>query len=124
MRAEAHAIACGVRIALQWLSLPRTLELLERLPRTSRAVTSPAACDFAAAEAARRVAHPTCLYTALTAFALLVRRGYAARLVIGAAPGGDFAAHAWVTIEGRPLTSAARPYVSLWSYGPPNAGAR
>lgn len=113
LRVEAHAIAAAIRVALRLLPLPRLVVCLARLPRVRRAA-DPAACACAAAEAAGRVAHPTCLFAALTAFALLARRGYAPQLVIGAARDRSFAAHAWVTVDGTPLTACVRDYVPLW----------
>jgi hypothetical protein len=40
---------------------------------------------------------------------LLARRGVAATLVIGVRPGAEFAAHAWVEREGRPLLPGGEP---------------
>jgi hypothetical protein len=39
----------------------------------------------------------------LTLSALLARRGYASKLVIGVQAGEAFGAHAWVELDGRPL---------------------
>ena len=124
IRAEAHAIAALVRVLLRLLPLPRVAALLARIPRT-RSLSTPRDCVAAAAEAARRAAHPTCLFTALTTFALLARRGYRPDLVIGAARVGrgfrprqaGFDAHAWVNLAGVPVVSNARDYAALWSYG-------
>lgn len=113
LRAEAHALAAAIRVALRLLPLPRLVVCLARLPRVRRAA-APAACASAAAEAARRAAHSTCLFTALIAFALLARRGYAPQLVIGAARDGGFDAHAWVTVAGTAVTACPRDYVPLW----------
>jgi hypothetical protein len=123
MRAEAHAIAGLIRVAVRLLPLPRIAALLARLPRTRR-TSSPGECASAAADAVPRVAHPTCLYTALTAFALLARRGYAPSLLIGAARVGGFDAHAWVIVAGAPVIPGRRDYTPLWSYAASPAGAR
>ena len=116
LRAEAHAIAALVRVLLRLLPLPRVAALLARIPR-ARSLSTPRDCVAAAAEAVRRTAHPTCLFTALTTFALLARRGYRPHLVIGAARGAGFDAHAWVNLAGVPVVSNARDYATLWSYG-------
>ena len=44
-----------------------------------------------------------CLMRALVVCALLSRRGVQTTFVIGAAPSGDFVAHAWVELDGRAL---------------------
>ena len=44
-----------------------------------------------------------CLARSLVLIRLLVRRGIAARLVIGVHPGPMFGAHAWVELGGEPL---------------------
>jgi hypothetical protein len=124
LRAEAHAIAGLIRVAVRILPLPRIAALLAHLPRTRRTVSSPGECASAAADGARRVTHPTCLYTALTAFALLARRGHAPSLVIGAARVDGFDAHAWVIVGGAPVMAGRRDYTPLWSYAASPAGAR
>ena len=116
IRAEAHAIAALVRVLLRLLPLPRVTALLARIPRT-RSLSTPRECVAAAAEAARRAAHSTCLFTALTTFALLARRGYKPHLVIGAARGAGFDAHAWVNLGGEPVVPNARDYATLWIHG-------
>jgi hypothetical protein len=117
LRAEAHAAAALLRIALRLLPLPHIVALLARIPASRDRISTPADCAAAAAVAARRAAHPTCLITSLTAFALLARRGYRVRFVVGAARDDGFDAHAWVTIADVPLVPCARQYVPLWSYG-------
>lgn len=121
LRAEAHAVAVLIRLALRLLPLPRIAALLARLPRTRRDASA-SDCVSAAAVAARNAAHPTCLYVSLTAFALLARRAYAPRFVIGAAHDPEFDAHAWVTIGGVPVIPCVREYVPLWTSGPGAAG--
>jgi hypothetical protein len=44
-----------------------------------------------------------CLTQSLVLTHLLARRGIDTKLVIGVKPGKDFAAHAWVELEGQPL---------------------
>jgi Transglutaminase-like superfamily len=117
IRAEAHVIAAAVRIVVRLLPLPRIVALLARLPRAHRPVGTTVECASAVADAVRRAAHPTCLFTALTAFALLARRGHEPRFVLGAANDRGFDAHAWVTVRGVPVIPCTREYVPLWSYG-------
>jgi hypothetical protein len=124
IRAEAYALAGLIRIALRILPLPRVVALLEHLPRAGHALNGPTECAFAAAAAARRAAHPTCLYTALTSFALLARRGYAPSLVIGATRDNGFDAHAWVIVGGAPVLPCRRDYTPLWRYAASSAEAR
>ena len=124
MRTEALAIAGLVRVAMRILPLPRIAVLLAHLPRTRRTLGSPSECASAAADAAGRAAHPTCLYTTLTAFALLARRGYAPSLVIGAARDRGFEAHAWLIVGGAPMMPGRCDYTPLWNYAASPAGAR
>ena len=46
-----------------------------------------------------------CLARSLVLTRLLARRGIPAKLVIGARPGPDFLAHAWVEYDGQPVLS-------------------
>jgi hypothetical protein len=124
LRAEAHAVAVAIRVALRMLPFARVVALLARLPREYGRSAGTDACLAASVEASGRAAHPTCLFTALTAFALLARRGYGPRLVIGAARERGFDAHAWVTVDGAAVLPCDREYVPLWSCGAPSAGTR
>jgi transglutaminase superfamily protein len=117
IRAEAHACAFGIRIALRCMSIPRLVTLVSRLPRVQRPSSNVDECVRAAEEAAGRVAHRTCLFTALTAFALLARRGHPVRVLIGAARDHGLDAHAWVTVSDVPLTASTRAYEPLWASG-------
>jgi hypothetical protein len=60
--------------------------------------------------AARQLPYrPACLQCALVLWALLVRQGLDARLIIGVAkPGGAFAAHAWVELDHAVLNDDAQ----------------
>jgi transglutaminase superfamily protein len=116
LAAEARAIAVLLRVALRLLPLSRVVTMLARIPRSRDRVATVADCARAAADATRSVAHPTCLFTSLTAFALLARRGHAPQLAIGAARHGGFDAHAWVTVAGVPVIPNAREYSTLWTY--------
>jgi hypothetical protein len=117
-------MAAAIRIALRMLPLSRVVARLARLPRAHQRTAGTAACMAASIEAAGRAAHPTCLFTALTAFGLLARRGCDPRLVIGAARDRGFEAHAWVTVDGAAVIPCDREYVPLWSCGASSARAR
>ena len=112
-----HAALCAIviRISLRLGSLPlavRAARVAGRLCRTWAAVDD---CHEAAAVASRRLAHATCLYRALTAYALLVHRHPCTQFHVGAARGGDVAAHAWVTVGGRAIDADAWRYATLWT---------
>lgn len=110
-------IAAAVRVALRVLPVRRTVFLLERLPGRPAPESDADACWTAACQAAARIAHPTCLYRSLVAFALLARRGRRVALHIGAHRGPHVAAHAWVTIDGRALGGdGAERYRVLWRH--------
>ena len=115
VRAEAHAIAAITRIGLRVLPVPRLASLLAHLPHARPTGDTIDECASAAADAAARSAHPTCLFTSLITFAMLARRGYGPRLVIGASRDDGFDAHAWVTVGESPLGTLEREYVPLWS---------
>jgi hypothetical protein len=55
-----------------------------------------------------RVVPDSCLYRALTRYALLRRSGYAAKFVMGMdpRPREDLTAHAWVELDGSPYQEA------------------
>jgi Transglutaminase-like superfamily len=63
--------------------------------------------------------HPTCLRQALAARRMLRRRGIASSLHLGVRSGAEWAAHAWVTVEGTPVVG--RPgherFVPLAAFG-------
>ena len=58
-----------------------------------------------------RVFPDTCLYRALTRYALLRRSGHAAKFVMGMDPRvrEDLTAHAWVELDGMPYQEALDP---------------
>jgi hypothetical protein len=116
LAAEARALAIVLRVGLRVLPLPRIAALLARMPRSGDRISTADDCLRAATHAVRLAAHPTCLFTSLTAFGLLARRGYAPRLVIGAVRDDGFDAHAWVTVADVPRIRGAREYSPLWSY--------
>lgn len=113
---EAHAVALFVRILVRTSSLKRAAGVLAGVPRR-RAVSADtaASCVAAARQATARVAHPTCLYQSLVAFALLARRGYAVTLHVGARRRQWLEAHAWLTIDGHPYEpETTASYTELW----------
>ncbi len=116
LRLEAYVLAVLVRIILRTTSLKRAGALLARVPRRRAGGADTAAtCLGAASEAAARVAHPTCLFESLVAFALLARRGYDVVLHVGARREAGLEAHAWVTIAGRPCQpEALLGYTEFW----------
>jgi hypothetical protein len=74
----------------------------------------------AIARDARRLPwHPTCLRQALAAQRMLKRRGIASRLHLGVTSMSEGAAHAWVTVNGRPILGGQglERYVPLAAFG-------
>ncbi len=116
--AEALAIAAAVRVALRLMPISRVAASLDRYSRLrTRDAASAGDCLRVAAAAAARVAHPTCLYRSLVAYALLARRGHAAALHLGVSRNDGFAAHAWISVAGRSCDpDASRSHVTLWSH--------
>ena len=116
LRVEAFLIAAAVRVGLRCFSVARVARGLAAIPRRRAAFADPVHhCLSAAASGAAQAAHPTCLFRALVAFALLARRDRDAVFHLGASPGEDFSAHAWVTQDGESLDlPGTRKYVSLW----------
>jgi hypothetical protein len=111
---EAVFVAVFVRGALRVMPLPRVVALLRGSPFRSRRADDVESCVAAASAAAARVAHPTCLYRALVAFALLARRGAPVVFHLGADRAPGFGAHAWLSIDGRPLDQDAGRWPELW----------
>lgn len=122
LRLEACAIAVLARAAVRCLPLPRAVRLLGAIPARRRAGDPTDACLAAASDAAERMAHPTCLYRALIAFALLTRRRRDAGFHLGASRQQGFSAHAWVSAGGIRLDMpGGGEYVPLWGSGTPDA---
>lgn len=117
MRLEACVIAVSVRVALRVMPLPRLVRALAALPGVrADPVQDADACRRAGAAAVARVAHPTCLFEALTTFGLLARRGHAAVFHVGGARDAGFQAHAWVSVDGRPLDGSTAGYSGIWHF--------
>ena len=56
----------------------------------------------------------TCLDAAVAAWWVMRRRGWAPVLCLGTAVGSDrFAAHAWLELDGRPVTPAGA-HLTIW----------
>lgn len=113
-RALALAAALLLPLALRLLPLHTALALCDRWPAWSaagRARRSPAAL----ADRVRRwLAHgrgpwaASCLTHAVVLYAMLRQHGYAPRLHVGVhGAARDFRAHAWVTLDARPLLEPA-----------------
>lgn len=105
---EAVALRIRLRREVPLVSLPKILENLtpEVLPPV---ILTPFQVGqvLRIAEALCRRTHflpDTCLYRALTRYALLRRSGYAAKFVMGMnpRPREDLTAHAWVELNGVP----------------------
>jgi transglutaminase superfamily protein len=111
-----RALEAGVELTRASLELAmirstRTVELLGA-PRTVEGTEPMAVARQHEAEQVGRVVtavarrlpwHPTCLRQALAVQRMLRRRGIASRLHLGVAGAGVNAAHAWVTVDGRPV---------------------
>ena len=112
---EALTCALVVRASLRLASLPvavRAARLAGILFPSHGDATD---CVRAATRAARHLAHPTCRYRSLTAYAMLAHRDGHARFHLGAARAGDVAMHAWVTVDGRALDTDADRYAPFWT---------
>jgi Transglutaminase-like superfamily len=111
-----RALEAGVQLTRASLELAmmrstRTVELLGAVRNGDRAEPVGATGQREAESLGRAVAavarrlpwHPTCLRQALAVQRMLRRRGIASRLHLGVAGAGVNAAHAWVTVDGRPV---------------------
>ena len=114
---SVHASFCAivVRLSLRVGSLPFAVRAARVAGRLCPARASADDCLNAAAIASQRLAHATCLYRALTAYALLVHRHPATQFHVGARRAEDVAAHAWVTVNGRTIDAEAWRYATLWT---------
>ena len=112
-----HAAVCAlfVRVALSTGSVTLAVRVARIAGAACRTQASVDDCVRAAAIAADTVAHPTCLYRALTLYALLVARHRRVQFHLGAALTGTLAAHAWTSVAGHPLDADAARYSTLWT---------
>jgi hypothetical protein len=107
-----------IGFALRRFGFQRCKEWIEKFPRRARAPQAlPAALrNDTAVRVVRAVrsaelhgpAHPNCLERSMTLWWLLRRVGIDAELHVGGRKeGGEFAAHAWVELDGRVLNDSA-----------------
>jgi hypothetical protein len=102
----------AVKIMLKWKGFGRTLQYLHR--RLSVVAVAPGAHDALVRATERNVAlmaalypgRARCLEQSLALYWLLRRRGVPVEFAIGAQP-YPFAAHAWVTYNGKPVNDLA-----------------
>lgn len=111
-RATAAMVALAVPLALRALSLPRVLALCDRWPRIA---TQPARPLVLAQRTRRWMAFgrgpwtSTCLTRSAVLYAMLRQHGYAPEFFVGVAGSArEFEAHAWVTVNGRPVDQPER----------------
>lgn len=112
-----HAAVCAVvvRASLRAGSVPFALRAASGVGSLCRTRATIDECAAAATAAATRLSHPTCLYRALTAYALLAHRHNATRFHLGTTVDGGMSAHAWVSVDGRALDLEAAQYATLWA---------
>lgn len=114
-RAAERAVALGavvlIPLLLAVLPLPVVLAMCDRWPRMGGGNASPNGLADRARRWLARGRGPwasTCLTRSLVLYAMLRQHGHRPRLHVGVA--GDarsFAAHAWVTLDGRPVEQPA-----------------
>ena len=108
---QASALLLGVELGLRLLPLRALLVLLDRWGRSRRLTRggiSPARIALLVGVMSR-AQRATCLRQALALYGLLRRRGFEARLVVGAEKaGGELEAHAWVEYRGQVLPASPR----------------
>lgn len=106
LAAEILATYLRVRLALRRHPLPAVLAALRRSPGAPAELSCARGRRLGEIVTRALQLLPTdgrCLVRSLVLLALLARRGIATTLVLGVAPGGGLAAHAWVEHEGAPL---------------------
>lgn len=112
-----HAAVCAlvVRASLRAGSVRFAVRAASGAGSLCRSRATIDECAAAAARAVARLAHPTCLYRALTAYALLAHRHDTTRFHLGTTVAGGITAHAWVSVDGRALDREAVRYDTLWT---------
>ena len=96
----------AARVVLWTLPFARVRDLADRAGtiRSSSANDAPGRIAWAVETTARSIPKATCLTQALAAHVMLTRAGEHPELKIGVATDkGDFEAHAWLELHGRPL---------------------
>ena len=111
-------------LALRILPLPRAMKLLDRGPRLASARAHPVVL---AERVQRWMSHgvlvwrSTCLTRSAVLYAMLRQHGYRPFLHLGVLGGqGDLEAHAWVSLDGRPIADAdqnVQRYQRLYVHG-------
>jgi hypothetical protein len=115
--AKALALRFRLEAMMRRRSLPDLLQALTpSSPRAARDLAAPLAALRASLSATEDIlarvplAPDTCLYRALTRYAILRSAGYPARFVMGVRPGaGEIAGHAWVELAGEPFDEDLEP---------------
>lgn len=112
-----HAAVCAlvVRASLRAGSVPLAVRAASSAGSLCRTRASVDECAVAATRATGHFSHTTCLYRALTAYALLAHRHRATRFHLGTTLVDGMTAHAWVSVGGRALDLEAGRYVTLWT---------
>ena len=112
-----HAAVCAlvVRASLRTGSVPLAVRAASSAGSLCRTRASVDECAVAATRATAHFSHTTCLYRALTAYALLAHRQRATRFHLGTTLVGGMTAHAWVSVGGRALDLEAGRYATLWT---------
>jgi hypothetical protein len=108
---EAGAELTRASLQLRLVGTTRTMGILGALQTDDNAERAGATGQREAERVGRVVAavarrlpwHPSCLRQALAVQRMLRRRGIASRLHLGVAFASVSAAHAWVTVDGRPV---------------------
>jgi hypothetical protein len=113
--AKAFVLRLRLQAMMRRRSLPDLLDsLTPKPPRSPREAPLDGGAPLAALQASLAatedllarfpIAPDTCLYRALTRYAILRGAGYPARFVMGVRSGpGDIAGHAWVELAGEPF---------------------
>jgi Transglutaminase-like superfamily len=118
--AEVLSTYVRVRSALRTDNLPAVVARLRRGRRETQAqpiMLAPqeehllaSRLAYVVSQILRRLpAESQCLTRSLVLLALLSRRGVDCAVVLGASPGSELQAHAWVEHDGRPLLPAYEP---------------
>lgn len=123
-RAAALAAVLLIPLLLALLPLPAVLAICDRWPRVGGGRATPNGLADRVRRWLARGRGPwtsSCLTRSLVLYAMLRQHGHRPRLHVGVA--GDpraFAAHAWVTLDGRPLeepATVAERYQALMVHG-------
>jgi hypothetical protein len=132
--AEALALRLRLEAMMRRSSLPALLRSLTKSPSPGAGGNAPGrAASLAALQmslsasedilARVPIAPDTCLYRALTRYAILRSAGYPARFVMGVRPGtSEIAGHAWVELAGEPVGEELDPDLVVTYAYPDEAG--